>query len=136
MMDKEPNRDWLNYPWDTWLFMLGFSIWGGLANLVQRYRNSQHRRFSLTEAIGELTISAFAGIVIYNLCDGLGVPRSITAAFVGISGHMGSRLIYVLEHWLKEKLGTYLGIKDPTHTPEQPLEQSVIILPNEPEKPQ
>ena len=120
MLDKEPKHEWFSFPWLTYFFVIAFSVWGGIVNLIQRYRMAKNRRFSLTESIGELTISAFAGMVVYYICVGIKLHESLMAAFVGIAGHMGSRIIYVLECWLKEKLGGYLGIKNPHETPESP----------------
>lgn len=124
MSDNTPKQEWLSIL-PTYVFVIAFSIWGGIVNLIQRYRSAKNRRFSLTESIGELTISAFAGMVIYYICVGFKLPESLVAAFVGIAGHMGSRIIYVIECWLKEKLGDYLGIQNPSGTPESSRSQSI-----------
>jgi hypothetical protein len=41
--------------------------------------------------------SAFAGLITFWLCEWAVVHPLLTAALVGISGHMGSRAIFKLE---------------------------------------
>lgn len=120
-MEEKPKFEWLSYPWHTYFFVVFFSVWGGIVNLIQRYRMAKNRRFSLTESIGELTISAFAGMLTYYICEAFKLPEPLMAAFVGISGHMGSRIIYVFESWMKEKLSSYLGITKPNSNSESDL---------------
>jgi len=76
---------------------------GGAANFFQRVRDGMTEKWSVFEFIGELVISAFTGIVTFYLCEAADLPPLVTAAFVGISGHMGSRAIMILENYLKRK---------------------------------
>ncbi len=113
MIDKDPDQNWLNLPaWLTYLFVVFISSWGGLVNIIQRYRLSKERRFNLIEIVGELTISAFAGMIVYYFCTWIKLDGNLMAGIVGLAGHMGSRVIYMLEQVLKEKFSSFSGVKD------------------------
>ena len=57
------------------------------------------------ELIGEIATSAFAGLITFWLCEAAQFNPLVTAALVGISGHMGSQAIYQLERWAQSRLG-------------------------------
>lgn len=63
------------------------------------------RPFNIAELLGELTTSAFAGMLTFWLCESTGISPLMTAAFVGISGHMGSRAVFCFEQYLHKKFG-------------------------------
>ena len=47
----------------------------------------------------------FAGLITFWLCEAAQFNPLVTAALVGISGHMGSQAIYQLERWAQTRLG-------------------------------
>lgn len=99
MLDKDPTSySLLTY---AWVFLL--AILGGIVNFMRKMQTGHARVFNLIEFIGELVTSAFAGVITFWLCENAGISQLMTAAFVGVSGHMGSRAIFMLENWLKEK---------------------------------
>lgn len=108
-MDKDPS----NYSWLTYLFIVSFASLGGFVNLLQRYKLAKDRRFSILEVVGEFATSAFSGLLVYYICAHFNIDENLTAAGAGMAGHMGSRLIYMLEHILKDKLGAYFGVELP-----------------------
>ena len=55
--------------------------------------------------VGEIATSAFAGLITFWLCEAAQFNPLVTAALVGISGHMGSQAIYQLERWAQTRLG-------------------------------
>lgn len=77
------------------LFVL-MAIWGGTAAYISRIKKSC-KPFSLLELVGEWSISGFSGLVTGLLCHAYQVDFFITTAVVGISGHMGGRLIFLVE---------------------------------------
>jgi len=91
------------------LFVL-MSVWGGTAAYISRLKRSG-RIFSLVELIGEWSISGFSGIVTGFICHAYGVDYYITLAAVGISGHMGGRLIFIVERFGQRYVESKLGIK-------------------------
>jgi LydA holin phage, holin superfamily III len=98
-----PEKDPTSYSLLTyaWVFML--AILGGVVNFMHKLKAGHTRVFNFVEFIGELVTSAFAGVITFWLCENAGISPLMTAAFVGVSGHMGSRAIFMLENWLKEK---------------------------------
>ena len=55
--------------------------------------------------ISAAATSAFAGLITFWLCEAAQFNPLVTAALVGISGHMGSQAIYQLERWAQTRLG-------------------------------
>lgn len=89
----------------TALWVSGLASFGGVAGYVRKIRHGLSKNFSLAELIGEVIISCFVGIITYLLCDSQHIDPTLTAALVGISGHMGSRAIYLAEFFVQDKLG-------------------------------
>lgn len=78
---------------------LGFiimAIIGGTARYIGQI-NSKAKVFSFVEFIGELFISAFAGILVALACESYEISWHWTIIAVAISGHMGGRLIFIVE---------------------------------------
>lgn len=98
-MEKDPTSySLLTY---AWVFLL--SILGGVVNFMRKLHEGHVRAFNIIEFIGELVTSAFAGIITFWLCEHAQFAPLITAALVGVSGHAGSRAIFMLEEFLKTK---------------------------------
>jgi hypothetical protein len=57
--------------------------------------------------VGELSTSALAGLLAFYVCEWAEVAPVLTAAFVGVAGHMGTRGIAVLEtilqRWIEQR---------------------------------
>lgn len=70
---------------------------------MRKLQQGHARVFNIVEFLGEIVTSAFAGVITFWLCENAEISPLMTAAFVGISGHMGSRAIFMVENWLKEK---------------------------------
>ena len=99
MPDQTPK----DYSWVTYLWVMTLAAWGGTVNYIRNVRAGHTRPFNLTELIGELVTSAFVGVLTFWLCEASGVNQLITAATVGISGHMGGRTMFIIERWLAGK---------------------------------
>ena len=85
----------------AWVFLL--SLWGGIASNIRKIRSGAIR-FSFAELIGDVVISGFIGLITYYLCKYYAIDDILSAVFVGISSHMGTRAIYALEIAISEKL--------------------------------
>ena len=94
-----PEKDPTNYPLLTYLWVVLMASWGGVVSFMRKRREGVVRAFNITELFGELFTSAFVGILTFLLCEWSGIPPLLTAAFVGITGHMGSRALFMFEHW-------------------------------------
>ncbi|MDP1644762.1 MAG: phage holin family protein [Thiobacillus sp.] len=103
MIDKDPTA----YSWLTYLWVTGLAAWGGFVSFYRKVKAGDAEAFNFLELIGELVTSAFAGLITFWLCEAAQIQPLVTAALVGVSGHMGSRAIYQLEHFAKTKFGVH-----------------------------
>jgi len=101
-----PEKDPTNYGWITYGWVLLVSAAGGMVNFHRKMRDGAARPFNVTEFVGELFTSAFAGVITFWLCEWQGVAPLLSAALIAISGHMGSRAIFGIEKWAEKR---YLG---------------------------
>lgn len=92
---------------ESWIFLI-FAMWGGLCHYIGGVR-AKKRPLSLFELAGDLVYSAFAGVMAVAICQHLDVGEWMTAAVAGMSGHMGSRSIFLLERVLKRRLSRLEG---------------------------
>lgn len=98
-MEKDP----LSYSALTYMWVFALAVLGGVVNFMRKLQEGHARAFNIIEFIGEIVTSAFAGVITFWLCENAGFSPLVTAAFVGVSGHMGSRAIFMLEEFLKTK---------------------------------
>ena len=103
-----PEKDLLNYPYITYVWVIGMAALGGVAHYIKKI-NSGLKPFSIAELAGEIIISGFVGLLTFFICDATEVDMRITAVFVGISGHMGSRAIYLIQLLIQKKTGIDLN---------------------------
>ncbi len=100
-----PEKDPTTYSLLTYGWVLLLASWGGVANYIRKVKSGQSEKFSFLEVAGEILISGFTGVLTFWLCELAAFHPLLTAAFVGISGHMGSRAIALLEDQFKRKIG-------------------------------
>ena len=98
-MDKDPT----SYSLLTYLWVFGLSSLGGVVSFLNKIKKGHARAFNIAEFVGEISASAFAGVITFWLCENSNISPLVTAAFVGVSGHMGSRAITLFEEWLAKK---------------------------------
>lgn len=89
--------------WYTWGWVVGLGMLGGATSFYQKLISGATRPFNFAELLGELVGSAFVGIVTFLLCKEYGFSEYVTAALVGITGHMGSRAMMLFEKLLERK---------------------------------
>lgn len=100
-----PEKDPTTYSLITYLWVLGVASMGGIAGYVRKVKAGSAEKFSIMEVVGEMFISGFTGLITFWFCESAGIDPLLTAAFVGISGHMGSRAIALFEDSLKRRFG-------------------------------
>lgn len=86
-----------------WLVIL--ALWGGTASYISRLKQNHGMAFSLAEWIGELTISGFAGLIMAYLCTEMHMSWYLTAVATAITGHMGGRALFMIEIFIRSRLG-------------------------------
>ncbi|WP_201353804.1 phage holin family protein [Hydrogenimonas urashimensis] len=98
-----PHNSPENVPFVTYLWVLALSLWGGIASNIRKVRNGTVR-FSISELVGDVVISGFIGLLTYFICEYYEVATMLTAVFVGISGHMGTKAIFAMETFITKRL--------------------------------
>jgi len=99
MPEKSPET----YSFITYGWVFALAILGGVVSFMRKLQLGHTRVFNLVEFIGEIVTSAFAGVLTFWMCEHSGLSPLMTAAFVGISGHMGSRALFMAEGWLTKQ---------------------------------
>ena len=97
---QQAARDPFSYPWFTYAWVILWACAGGVANFVAKVRMGSARAFNIAELVGEIFISGFVGVLTFWLCEYAGIDKLLSAVFIGISGHMGSRALFAAERWL------------------------------------
>lgn len=90
-------------------WVVSWASCGGIASYIAKIKKGKCR-FSLAELFGEIFISGFVGMLTYFFCHSAGINDLLTSAFVGISGHMGSRAIFLFETILSKKIEKLLSV--------------------------
>ena len=99
MPEKSPET----YSFITYGWVFALAILGGIVSFMRKLQAGNARIFNLVEFIGEIVTSAFAGVLTFWMCEHASLSPLVTAAFVGISGHMGSRALFMFEEYLQAK---------------------------------
>lgn len=107
------HKDPLNYPLKQYAFLLGLAVLGGFVSWYSRVRKGEIAAWNVQHLIGELATSAFAGLIAFWLCEWANLPPVLTAAIVGVSGHMGTKAISLAEGALKSRFERHAGVTPP-----------------------
>lgn len=105
-----PEKDPTSYSLLTYFWVFGIASMGGFVSFMRKVQQGHARAWNFVEFVGEISASAFAGVITFYLCEQSHVDPLYTAALVGITGHMGSRALFMFEGWLQSKF--------PSSTPE------------------
>lgn len=95
--------------WIPLLWVIAIASLGGLASFLRKRREGAVRPFNFTELLGELVWSILAGLATYWLCRGFGIGEWETAAAIAVSGHMGTRALFLLEKWAETRFTGIVG---------------------------
>ena len=93
-----------NYGLVTYLWVLAISILGGTVRTLTNLTFDMSWQCVLRRWTIDIIVSAFIGVITFYLCEYAKLDQVLTAAFVGISAHMGTRVIVLVE----ERVYTYL----------------------------
>lgn len=93
-----------NYSFITWIWVVGLSILGGTVRTLTHIKMGMPWKDVLRRWFIDVTVSAFIGIITFFLCEYAQFSQLLTAAFVGISAHMGTRAIVIVEEILYKKV--------------------------------
>lgn len=99
-----PEKDPTTYSLATYAWVTILSVLGGFVSFAGKVREGRARPFNIVELVGELVTSFFVGVLTFYLCEAAGISQLITAGVVGISGHMGTRALFLLERMAEKRL--------------------------------
>lgn len=100
-----PDKDPFAYGLITYAWVTGLAAWAGFLNFYRRVKEGDAKVFNVFEAIGEMATSSFAGLITFWLCEASEINPLVTASLIAISGHMGSRSLYMLELQVEKHFG-------------------------------
>jgi len=100
-----PQNDPSNYSLLTYAWVLILSVWGGITHYIKKVKSGALQRFSISELVGDIFISGFIGVMTFYLCEYAHFDKMLTAFLVGISSHMGTRGLMMLEEVAAKRLG-------------------------------
>ncbi|AXH14259.1 hypothetical protein CP985_09055 [Malaciobacter mytili LMG 24559] len=86
----------------VFLWITTLSLLGGLVGYIRKLKEGRYERFSITELVGDLVISFFIGITTYFICKSAGFDDWLIAGLVGITSHMGTRGLVLIESMVEE----------------------------------
>jgi hypothetical protein len=98
-----------NYNIITWLWVFGLSILGGTVRTLTNMKVGMKWIDVSRRWVIDIVVSAFVGVLTFFLCEFAGFDQTLTAALVGISAHMGTRAIVILEEIAYKK---FVGNKE------------------------
>lgn len=102
----------LSYDAVTYLWVIAWAAAGGFVSFMRKLREGNARAFNFTEFVGEMFTSAFVGLLTFFICEWAGISAMLSAVFIAITGHMGSRALFVAEKfaqtWAEKKIGVII----------------------------
>ncbi|MEP6587519.1 MAG: phage holin family protein [Polaromonas sp.] len=107
----------LSYSLQEYGVVLATAVLGGLASWYMKVRKGELQVWNLAALIGELCVSAFAGLLAFWLCEYFNLNPLLTPAIVGMAGHAGAKGIVWLEAIGQKVLEKRLGIDPVKETP-------------------
>lgn len=96
----------------TWGYVLGFAILGGLARWIvtlKTYQGNGNPADLWIDLLIQIVTSAFAGMLTFIACKYFKLDEVLSALFIGVSGHMGAEAINVMREWYSKFFGTKLA---------------------------
>lgn len=103
----------LSYSLREYGVILGIALLGGFARWYRGVRKGEVDAFNFSALIGELAVSAFAGLVTFWICESFSLSPLITAAAAGMAGHAGGSGITWLERAGKRYAEKRFGLTGP-----------------------
>lgn len=87
-------KDPSSYSVVTYMWVLILSMWGGVVRMVLDInRGEKHWRQIIAFFVGEMCVSAFAGVMTFYFLESFEVRPLYTAVMTGIAGYMGGRAV-------------------------------------------
>ena len=98
-------KDPFSYGWAAYAWVIAWASAGGIVSFRQKLKRGDVRAFNIAEFVGEIFTSAFVGVLAFWICEYSDVPKILQAVVISISGHMGTRAIFLFEQFMAKKFG-------------------------------
>lgn len=92
----------LSVPLSEYGLMLAISILGALISWIRKVRKGEIPNWSFGYLVGEMTMAAFTGLIIFWLCEWRGWSMNLTAALCGLGGLMSAKLLSLAEEFTEK----------------------------------
>jgi hypothetical protein len=96
-----PEKDPTTWSIGTWALGAVMAMAGGWASFSAKLKAGKVRPFNVVELAGEMVISGAVGLGCYMAAIALDSSLALAAVFSGVGGHMGTRLLFVVEKKLE-----------------------------------
>lgn len=106
MIDKDPT----SFSYITYSWVIGLSVWGGIVSFNSKVKKGIARPWNIAEFLGEIATSGLVGILTFYVAELAKSPPLLTAFFVGVSGHMATRVMFLFEKSVERKMSRILNI--------------------------
>lgn len=110
---QEAIKSPLSYSLREYGVILGIALLGGFARWYGAVRRGDAGMLSFSALVGELAVSAFAGLLTFWACESFGMSPLITAAGAGLAGHAGGTGIAWMERVAKRSVEKRFGATGP-----------------------
>jgi hypothetical protein len=90
--------------------MLSVAILGGLVGWIRKVNAGELPPWSLAQLIGEMVISAFAGLLTFWGCTAVDMPLAVIAPLAGMAGLAGSKGLVLAERYAQKFAERRLGL--------------------------
>lgn len=103
-------RSPLNISLAEYGLMLSVAILGGLVGWIRKVKAGELPPWSLAQLIGEMVISAFAGLLTFWGCTAADMPLVVIAPLAGMAGLAGSKGLVLAENYAQKFAERRLGL--------------------------
>jgi len=97
-----PEKDPTSYSLLTYGWVVMLAVVGGVISHLTKLQ--AERKFSMFRFVIDIVTAGFVGVLTFWICEAAKMNPLMTASFIGISGHMGSRILFLVETILKKKV--------------------------------
>ena len=101
-MRTMPEKDPTNWTHATWALSIIMASAGGVVSWYGKVKAGHTKAGNIIDLVLDVFTSAFVGTAVFMAMDAIGHPIGLCAAAGGVGGHMGTRLLFILEKSLIE----------------------------------
>ncbi len=101
-----PIKDPTTWSLATWVLAMGMAAAGGFVNWYSKVKQGHTRVFNFVELIGEICTSGLVGVGVFMILASYDQPLGVCAAASGVGGHMGTRLLFLIEQAFSRRVNT------------------------------